>query len=70
MCPAETAHYCGWFRPLGGRWGLVVQAARYDSALEAVLESVGRRSGDLIVLPAGQRPVGTAGGRIVAEVER
>jgi hypothetical protein len=55
--------WAGWHRRRGRAWEKVCEAATYDEAWSALLETVARRgSGDSAVLPAGAAPLGNAPG--------
>jgi hypothetical protein len=52
-----TESYTGWYRPRpGAEWRLILEAASHAAALDALLDTCRRRSGDLCVLPSDQKP--------------
>jgi hypothetical protein len=55
-----------WFRPRGGEWRKLLEAASRASAFDALLDETKHLSGDLVVLPAGEHPAGNR----VADVNR
>jgi hypothetical protein len=50
--------FAGWYRPPGGCWGKVCEAPSHGCCLDALFETVGCRSGDLMVIRAHDYPLG------------